>query len=296
MKFALRDDDLNYFFNPEDISRWYDNIWNVCPISMSVIPFVQGNWKKNTSLLEKLGSNNINEKILNTIKADDVIYKIGDNTELVSFVQDKISKNKIHLTMHGVNHRNRDSILPKFDNNFSIGAEFFTDRDLTKQVKEGKKYIEKIFGQNISVFTPPQNLLSFKGIKALVNNDLSICGDLPSMRQIQTIKLIGIKNFLSYVSFRVKNKTDIYPYPIKRNKFKFITHFRLQPGTNLNLLYQRFDEIYNYNGNFVLSTHSYGFDERMRYSGNTMQFELEKFINYTKNKGDVEFVSLKDVF
>ena len=70
MKFALRDDDLNFFFNVSDIEKWYKNIWNICPVSMSAIPFVKGNWKINTNLLEKLGPNNIDDNVYLKIKSD----------------------------------------------------------------------------------------------------------------------------------------------------------------------------------------------------------------------------------
>jgi hypothetical protein len=43
MKFAIRDDDLNYFFNPEVIENNYRDIWDICSISMSVVPFIKGN-------------------------------------------------------------------------------------------------------------------------------------------------------------------------------------------------------------------------------------------------------------
>lgn len=296
MKFALRDDDLNFFFNVSEIERWYKNIWNICPVSMSAIPFVKGNWKINTDLLEKLGPNNIDENFYLKIKSDTKTYSLGDNNELVSYIKKKISENKIYITIHGIEHRNGDTKLPIISNNFAIGAEFYTNRDLTNQLLKSKKYLERIFHQDISVFTPPQNLLSFIGIKAIVNSGLAICGDLPSMRNLKTIKLIGIKNFLKYISFRVKYKTNIFPFPIINEDFKYITHFRLQPGTNIKILYKKFEEVHSFNGNFVLSTHSYAFDYRMKDTNQTMQFELEKFINYCKNKESVSFVSLNKMF
>ena len=296
MKFALRDDDLNYFFNPKDIDIWYRNIWDICPVSMSSIAFLKGNWKKNTPLLERLGSSNIDVLTLSKIMKDTTIYKVGDNKELVKFVNKKISEGKIHITMHGVQHRNGDSKLPVVSNNFSIGAEFFTDRDLSEDVKSAKEYLEKVFCQTISVFTPPQNLLSYKGISAITSNKLFICGDLPTLRNYRTVRLIGLSNFLKYLYFRLKNKTNIYPFPLKNKELEFITHFRLQPGTNLKLLYKKFDEVHKFNGNFVLSTHSYAFEHKMKYTNQTMQFELEKFMNYCKNKESVSFVSLNKIF
>lgn len=296
MKFALRDDDLNYFFESKDIENWYKNIWDICPVSMSVVPFIKGNWKINTAMLEKLGPNNMNDKIISEINKDTTIYKVGDNVDLVEYIKKKIEEDKIYLTLHGIEHRNSDSVLPVVFGNFAIGAEFYTDRDLTHQVKRAKTYLKNIFNREISIFTPPQNLLSYLGIKALINNKMAICGGLPSFRKFKTIRLIGGVNFFKYVFFRLKNKTNIYPFPMRKKDFNFITHFRLQPGTNLELLYKQFDEVHRYNGNFVLSTHSYAFDYKMKDTNETMQFELERFINYCKTKDSVNFVSLNKMF
>jgi hypothetical protein len=39
MRFAIRDDDTNYFTQPEQLARVYGAVWEVCPVSLSVVPF-----------------------------------------------------------------------------------------------------------------------------------------------------------------------------------------------------------------------------------------------------------------
>jgi len=296
MKFVLRDDDLNYFYKPEDIENNFKNIWDICPVSMSVIPFVKGNWPLITQELENRGPGYIDDELIKKIKEDNTIYPIGDNLRLVDFVAKKIEEGKIYLTLHAIHHRNEDEIIPQIGSNFGIGAEFFTTRDLTKQVKEAKVYLEKIFQQKINVFTPPQNLLSPIGMQSIINNDLAICGDYPSLKRLSSVKLIGLYNYLKVVYYKLLNDMNQYPHPIINEQFKFVSHFRLQPGTNLNKLYASFDEVYKQNGVFVLSTHSYGFDYKMKESKKNMRNELLTFFEYVKNKENVEFINLNKVF
>jgi len=296
MKFALRDDDLNYFFKPEEIENNYKDIWNICPISFSVVPFIKGNWLDITKKLESLGPGNTDANFIDKIKNDNIIYPIGENVLLVDYVKKKILENKIYLTLHGIHHRNEDEIIPEMNGNFGIGAEFFTNRDMTIKLKESIIYIQDLFNQRIEIFTPPQNLLSLKGIKSILNNDLSICGDMPALKKISTVKLVGFHNYLKLVFHRISNDMVTYPYPIVHKKLRFLTHYRLQPGSEVQKLYKSFKEIYKQNGVFVLSTHSYGFNFKMKDQGIRMGDVLTEFIHYAKQNPKVEFVNLAECF
>lgn len=296
MKFALRDDDLNFFFSPDIIEKNFKDIWEICPVSMSVVPFIKGDWPKNVKEAEERGPGAINSTGVDKINADCAIYPVGDNTELVSYIKNKISKKKVYLAIHAIHHRNEDPIIPQFSNNFGTGAEFYTSRDLTLPLNAAKKYIESIFNQPIEIFTPPQNLLNLKGIEAITNNGLAICGDLPSLKKVSTIKILGMKNFIKYAAFKIKNKDIAYPYPLISNDFKIIGHQRLQPGTNIEKLYSSFEQTYKLNGSFVVSTHSYAFDYKMKSCTKTMGETLKEFIHYAAQKPNVQFVNLKQIF
>lgn len=296
MKFALRDDDLNYFYNPAEIEKNYTGIWEICPVSMSVIPFIKGNWPKNVKDAEKRGPGYINEEILGMLKSDNKVYPIGDNLSLVQFIKEKITENKIHLTLHGIHHRNEDEVIPQFSGNFGFGAEFYTSRDLSLQLKEAKRYLERLFDQQISVFTPPQNLYSVKGLDAITNNMLSICCDLPNLKSLKSIKLIGFNNYIRYFLFKIFNREFQFPHPIINGNLKMISHYRLQPGTDITKLYSDFDSIRKIDGVFVISTHSYGFNYKMRKSPENMGEVLKKFIKYASSFKNVEFVKLNQIF
>lgn len=66
-----------------------------------------------------------------------------------------------------------------------------------------------------------------------------------------------------------------------------------QPGTNIEELYKDFEYVYSKGGNFVLSTHSYGFNHKMQGSDKTMG---EVFLLYVKTKDNVEFVAIDKIF
>lgn len=296
MKFAIRDDDLNYFYNGPQIDDWYKEIWNICPVSMSIIPFVMGNWKRNVTDAERRGPGKMFENELSEIKRDNTVYPIGDNIELVEFINEKIIEKKVYVTIHAIHHRNQDDITPQFDNNHGIGAEFYTERDLTIPLRRSIEYLQSLFKQKIEVFTPPQNLINNRGLIAVMNNKLSICGDFPSIKSLTTFRHFGYVNFWKYLIFKLKNRRCLYPFLIKNKDYKIISHQRLQPGSDIGKIYSELERAYSYNGIFVLSTHSYGFDLSMKDSDKSMKNVLLEIIEYAKKKDNIDFVSLGKIF
>jgi hypothetical protein len=296
MKFAIRDDDLNYFYDPNIIEGNYKDIWDVCPISMSVIPFVKGDWPKWIDRFEKIGPGFIKKSIIDEFYKDNKIYALGDNQELVSFIKRKIYECRVYVTIHGIHHRNEDECIPQFNDNYGIGAEFFTNRNLTNGLQESILYLSSMLDQKIEIFTPPQNLISSLGIDSIINNNLNIIYRLPSIRHLQTYIMLGFNEYMKYLKFKLRKKVIDYPYPLRGKKISIANHFRLQPDTDINSLYASLNEVYKYNGSFVVSTHSYGFEYKMKDSNKKMGLVLRELVDYASTKPDVKFVNLKQIF
>lgn len=304
MKFAIRDDDLNYFFTPEIVEKNLSEVWDICPVSMSVIPFVKGQWDKNTRLLDDVGNTGVTQDIIEFVKADSVIYPISENVALVEYIKNKIEEGKLYLTLHAIHHRNEDDILPEVFNNYAIGAEFYTNQDLTHKLINAIAYCESVFSQSIEIFTPPQNLYSKKAVLALQNTGLHICGyPYFNKRKIkETISILGFINFMKIISHRLLTRISgvgNVPYPermILAGSVEIIDHQSLQPGTCIEQLYRSFDYAHKYSKHFVLSTHSYSLSSKMIGSEQTMKDVLIDLLNYARSKPGVQFVPLNSLF
>ena len=296
MFFAIRDDDLNYFYNSKEIEKNYNGIWETCPISMSVVPFIKGDWPKQVAALEQRGPGKMSCEEIKKILSDNTIYPIGDNKGLVDFIRGKVTQKKVYLTIHGIHHRNEDKNIPQFDYNYGIGAEFFTTRDLTKNLADGIKYLETIFDTKISVFTPPQNLYNLSGIYAVINNNLSICGDFPAIKKWDSFKILGFKGYFNWFKHKISDRHCPYPYTLDGNNVKFINHIRLQPGSSIENIKKDITFIHKKNGVCVVSTHSYGFNYKMEKYNKTMGKTLREIIDYTESLGKVKFVNIGEIF
>ena len=82
MLFAICDDDTNYFTKPQDLIDNYDEVWSICPISLSVVPF---------HTCTKSGA------IPKEYWSGDDVFLIGNNKELVRFLRGKIREDKVSI-------------------------------------------------------------------------------------------------------------------------------------------------------------------------------------------------------
>ena len=291
MKFVLRDDDINYHYTVEQLSHWYEGIIDICPISICIPAFIKGDF----FYWNHLAENHLPSNEEDWLK-DDKIYPIGDNKELVSFIKRLMEKGQASVSMHGIHHRNDEMEMGEVKGNFIRGAEFYTNRDYTQELAEAKQYLSNLFGIDICSFTPPQNMINEKGLKALLKNDLSLCADIPVSykRPFGLFKIYGLLNTLKLYIYRIFYK-QLYPF-ILYNKIGFVFHKRLQPGKIVEDIKREFDFAYKKNGVFVLSTHSYGFDIKMYHYDMTMKEALMDILHYSQKFENVEYTTLHDLF
>jgi hypothetical protein len=301
MKFAIRDDDLNYHYAADVVDRNLRGIFETCPVSMAAIPFVKGNWIKNTETLERAGPRNFTLEMANLINSDDKVYSIAENSELVAYITAKVKIKQISVAIHGIHHRAENYLGIDLKNNFSIGAEFYTSKNLAAPLEKGIASLETCFGEKIKVFTPPQNAYTLTGALAVYGNKLNLCAYLPSVRDWRTfVGLFGRTNFLKYFYHRLgcKQKGIDMPFPyVMRHKGRAISdHCALQTGTSTKLLLEKLRRTYYSGGHFVLSTHSYAFGFKMNESRWTMKECLKEILNEALRLPGIKFVTLNEIF
>jgi hypothetical protein len=292
MRFAIRDDDTNFYTQPEDLERCYHDIWNDFPPTLSIISKVKGNWLHWVHQIYKDKHNTD----WHAWTADNTVHPIEENAALISFLKNKLAEGKLDISFHAKHHRNEDPELPAgMTNNYVRGAEYFTTRDLTTEIKNEVAHLERILNYDITVFTPPQNLLSEKGYNAVLRAGLNLCGGgIPFYKKEKNIQ--GVVNMARQLVFKLLHRESDYPRVLKfANHNEVAYHYPLQPTTRLDTLIYDFDMVRKYNGDFVLSTHYIEFDYPMVYDETiTMKKILMDFLDYV-SKYKVEKMSLSDM-
>ena len=264
MKFAIRDDDTNYFTKSEELENIYTNIWDKCPVSLSVVPFHRGT---------KTGA------IPKSCWESSKIFPIGENKVLVKFLKIKIKEGKVSIMLHGHNHGNTPE-----------GYEFEAGENLYEKVKEGKEYLDKIFGVEINTFVPPHNTLSKDGFSAVVDNNLNIV-NIPSFHiRKRPVSFSNVLPFLKYRYWHWRYKHS-YFYVLRFSNHSELSCQGLIPGVKLESLIDDFNFCYQHNGNFCLTTHYWELfkNERMRKI-------FEEFWKYIGEFDKIKFISINEIF
>lgn len=299
MKFIIRDDDVNAMYPADQLKKWYDGIYEICPISICAVPFIKGDYFKWVRLAVDNKEESLARK--NEFYDDDEIHKIDDNKPLIEIIKKWRSEGKVSVSLHGIHHRNWDRNAKDIKDNYSTGAEFWTDRDLTEPLIMAKKYLSDVIGTEIKAFASPQNLISYQSYKALRNAHLNVNCTFYLRNVNECLDRFGLIGYIKQIYLRVFKYGRLYRYPyiIRHNGFNILTNYGgLYPGgVTLETIKKQIDFVNSKNGIYVLSTHSFGFDDLLPQCGNiTVKEAIMEIVQYTKSLPNVEYTTLEEVF
>src|SRR5260221_6879077 len=156
MKLAIRDDDTCYFTPPETLRRVYHDVWDRVPVCLATVPFAIG--------YERAG---IPPEHWHSGEA----CPIERNAPLVAALDEWMAARRVTVALHGYTHQD-----------FSNGYEFQAAPDPELRVREGRQYLQQVLRTRISVFVPPHNALSKRGLAAVGSAGLTILGSFLSFR------------------------------------------------------------------------------------------------------------------
>jgi len=188
MRIIIRDDDVNYFTEPETLEELYNEVWqrNLI-VYFGVIPFQKS---------EKSGQ--VPEKYWKSEK----IFSVGENTKLIDFIKRKIKEEKVKVMLHGYHHKNENG-KPEF-----VGGD-----NLIEKVRKGKEYLENLFSCKVEFFVPPHNEISKKGVRTVMKNNMCLF----NIPDIFAQPISSIPDYIKHRIFWQKYKVP-YPYPLKFGK------------------------------------------------------------------------------
>ena len=148
MYFCIRDDDTSFFTSPEELEQAYCQISKWGPISLAVVPFHRAGTSK--AVPEKY-------------RGRSTIHPLHENTELVSYLRQRVSEGRFEIMLHGYHHDEPDG-----------RREFVWGQDLARKVAEGRKYLENVLGTSVRVFVPPHNAIGSNGLRAIAKARLHL--------------------------------------------------------------------------------------------------------------------------
>ena len=269
MKVALRDDDTCYFTEPMLLERVYGDVWDRAPVCLATVPHVIG--------YERPG---IPSKHWRSGEA----FALDRNGELVDSLRHLVASRRATIALHGYTHED-----------YPDGYEFQAAPDPERRIRDGLRHLRETLRTEISVFVPPHNALSKRGLAAVSGAGLNILGSFLSFRpSMRAWDRRTFQNWWSVRRFRrstgrKKHDRFVYPHLLRyRNHAEFGCH-DLIPGTAIEQLMRGFDEARSCGGHFCLATHHWEIDDRM--AG-----VLRAFVDYAGRHAETRFVTVEELF
>lgn len=232
--FIIRDDDLSYFTDVDDLRRSYEGIWEHYPVTFSAIP-----WQKGAL------AGHVPVSHWHT----DCAYAIGDNVDLVRFITAEIKAGHADIALHGIHH----TYKPR---RYSLWPELLSyDGNFRRDVEGGRRYLEELFGIDINVFVPPSNAMTKRIASALIKDGWNIF-NLPGVRK-NSRSLLSMKHQIARMkrlySF-MRNGFDSTDPLLWAERWELGSQ-ALTPTSDMGLLKRAFLHALNNGHPFVLATH-----------------------------------------
>lgn len=296
MKFAIRDDDVNYFTNVDELQEAYHDIWDDVPISFAVIPFVGWRYLLVQKYEHMLTTKKMIKHFFKRIESnnldciDEVFFKqhynrcylIGENKKLVAYLRNMINTKNASIMLHGYAH-----------DFYSSGYEFEYGTGLEKKVDEAMSYLALLFGKKPLTFVPPNNSFSSMGASAVIMHGLHIVNDYGFYLWERPLNKETIFNFIKLFGFFCRyGKSWRYPYIFRFSQHNECMSYPLSHSMTFPLLRERFDFAYQKGGDFCIYTHYYSICR----DNKTKQL-LRDIIEYSRNRAgaNIEYVSVDNL-
>ncbi|MES2931077.1 MAG: hypothetical protein V4682_00065 [Patescibacteria group bacterium] len=234
MKFVIRDDDLNYFSTPEDITRWYEDVFlQGIPVGFSAIPYV-------TPMSDVYTADAVPE---------DTEYAIGSNTNLVSYVT---QNPLIEVLQHGTTHE-------------TIGGAFEYARPVSRtETLRGREELERAFGSSVTVFVPPHDWIGSSGIRSVEHAKMNIIRGRGAGLRNLILRFEYVSIFLRMLWYKARHavhgKVPAYPHVLDFGLHKEACSYRLEDTD----VFEGLEYAHKKDGIFVVVTHVHTLDEERK--------------------------------
>lgn len=254
---CLRDDDTNFFTTVEELRTAYGQYWDKVPVTLATIPFAHGSERKifDVEIPYEKKFENLRrwEKVASADELSEYhkVHPIGDNRELVDELKTLTEKGMIEIAQHGVFHRYTE-----------FGAELLGDRMSFTALRDGKEYLEKVFGTKVKTLIPPGNVIDLTVVEYMnrLNMHLFSSGRIRAKNHWETVRTY-IQHPESFIDKRKKT-----PQPLHhRYGIHYFGSHTFEDGSDANQILNNIKNDLEICGFSALGTHyHYLLDEKNR--------------------------------
>lgn len=190
IKLAIRDDDMNFFTNVEELEKIYDGFHGF-PISYAVIPYVLD--------VSTRGA-------CTDTKGNQIARDVAENKVLVDWVRCGIQNGTCDVLLHGIHHSY------KFTEKGEKLAEMqwrVNESNLADRLKLEKERLSTLFDYPVTCFVAPSNKITKYCLASVAKAGMNFSGIVPIK---PNVNFTG-KNVLNYIKRWAVRAIYKLPYP-----------------------------------------------------------------------------------
>ena len=292
MKFVLRDDDLSYYTNVEELDKLYAPVLDTgVKVSFACIPNVVKHFYPG-------------DRAIMYQDDESQAKMISGNKGLVSWIMEYLKSQKVEVMLHGYTHmffvKTQKGILSATKDTMDMIrgqslshqwlGEFsaLTYEELTKRVSRGLGILENTFGCKVRCFVPPSNDINKDGMRSVVRGSLNLSG-LIGVKYDREFTFIGLKSWLRRLKFAARKTGLTYPHVNNYGGHLELVGYTLSLSNEKKIMKQLSFCAKN-NLPFQLATHYWQLTD-----SKDLVMSLHRILKEAKTLG-YEFSTLSDVF
>ena len=236
MKFVIRDDDLNYYSKPEDVERWYADIFaQGIPVGFSTIPFVKPESDVYTS----------------DATPDGKEHALSENQELIAYVK---AHPQMEILQHGTTHETKDGVF-----------EYADAKIPRREAARGRAELERAFGRPVTVFVPPHDWINAQGVHAVEAAGLNVIRGRGAGLKNLILRSRYVAIFFRMLAFKAAyvlrgKPVPAYPFVLDFGKHKEACSYRLEDAD----VFDGLAYAHKKNGVFVVVAHLHSYTEEKK--------------------------------
>ncbi|MFA1612252.1 DUF2334 domain-containing protein [Halobellus rubicundus] len=283
--FAIRDDDPNYFTDPNELKRAYAALPDSIPISFAVVPF--HGCTKTPAIPEDRWEG-------------DKEFPIDANEELIAYLREELESGSASVMLHGYNHVK-----------YADGPEFVAGDNLYNRIQKGREYLENVFNIDIEIFVPPNNSFSRAGLKAVKDESLRTFYYPTPLNRPKTPEVLttfgqdlvfkyrhrsgGLFEFVSAADsfWRQENRSvfmPVQPWTYTLQGEPELTCVSMTRTDSIKRIKRQMEIADYYDAKFCLAIHYHAFRSA------TFRSSFYELINYARSELDPRFVRAEELF
>lgn len=273
--FSVRDDDINYFTDVEQLACIYDPLLDWLRPTLCITPYAGELYLQVREREGELIGATAKLEFARTLLSRDpqlaeTRHSIYDRPALLQLLRRWVAEQRVEIALHGITH----NVMPQ-------GFECETTPPSLSAFREIKAELETTLGCSVRVFSPPNNSISGGWWKLIGACEMNVVHSIgPRPHEVPASVRSWFASAVLMAHYALHRRTARYPYPLDYGVARVLPSYPLLPFAETGWLSRELIGSACTAANFVLAIHSYALSHDRNVQGLSDLIGLARTLRY----------------